>query len=146
LGPTRQTKHTHHNPTTPRMQTTTLARRNASKRLNPPPPSWGETACRTKTSNHNLIPNSFPNLQILKPPIVPHWLRTFRRADPKSAPGRGATEGVLELVTAVLSNLALHLLHFTFLHFTFLQVISLQVSSVGLFAGYPAGSVQDDGK
>ena len=48
--------------------------------LNPPPPSWGKTACQTKNSNPNLIPNSFPNLQVLEPPIVPHWPRAFRRA------------------------------------------------------------------
>ena len=75
--------HRFHDPlplTTPRLNSTP-ARRNARKRLNPPPPSWGKTACRIKNSKSNLIPNSFPNLQVLEPPIVPHWLRTFRRAD-----------------------------------------------------------------
>ena len=33
-----------------------LARRNARKRLNPPPPLWGTTACRTPTQDP---PNSF---------------------------------------------------------------------------------------
>ena len=42
LGPTRPTKHTHHNPTTPRMQTTTLARRNARKRYESAAPLVGE--------------------------------------------------------------------------------------------------------
>ena len=51
--------------------------------LNPPPPSWGNTACQSSNSKPNLIPNSFPNFQVLEPPIVTHWLRTFRRADPK---------------------------------------------------------------
>ena len=54
-----------------------------AKRLNPPPPLVGDHGVSEHTSILKSHAKFFPNLQVLEPPIVPHWPRAFRQADPK---------------------------------------------------------------
>ena len=85
----------------------TLARRNARKRLNPPPPSWENTACRTTYSNPNLLPNqSSSKSSVLEPPIVPRWPHAFRRPTQNHRPSHpfGARSGLFWICVPVFAN------------------------------------------
>ena len=65
-----------------------MAWRNARLRYESAAPLVGDHGVSEHTSILKSHAKFFPNLQVLEPPIVPHWHRAFRQADPKLGFGR----------------------------------------------------------